>query len=241
MSTDDMTAEELYEELQRRRVELWCQGKMLRFRAPDDALDPAIMSQLRRHKKALIAILQANETPVAEVSDVGPATIGQQALYFLHLSAPYSPAYNVASACRVCTPVDAKSVRSAIELLIQRNESLRTTLEMQSGQLNRRIHREGKTDFASVDVAGQSDDAIAALVRSHYEQPFDLETGPLLRVRWFRRNDHDQILLIVLHHIVFDAWSLWILQDELFRIIAQVNGGEIAQLQATPTKFSDFV
>ncbi len=241
MNASDMNAEKLYQELVNRRVELWCQGKMLRFRAPDDALDPEMMTLLRRFKKDLIAILQRESTPEEDSSRVEPTTVGQQALYFLHLSAPYSPAYNVASACRICTPVDAASVKTSIDLLVQRHESLRTTLEMQSGKLLRRIHQTGKTDFATIDVAGQTDESISAIVKSEYERPFDLETGPLLRVRWLRRADDEQILLIVLHHVVFDAWSLWILQDELFQILAQVSGGDIAKLQSPPATFSDFV
>ncbi|MCM2373285.1 non-ribosomal peptide synthetase [Aporhodopirellula aestuarii] len=241
MNASEMNAEKLYEELVRRRVELWCQGKMLRFRAPDDALDPEMMTLLRRFKKDLIAILQRESEPQTTCNRLEPTTVGQQALYFLHLSAPYSPAYNVASACRICSPVDVSSVQTAIELLVQRHDSLRTTIEMQSGKLLRRIHESGKTDFATIDVAGQSDEHIAKIVKAEYERPFDLETGPLLRVRWLRRADDDQIMLITLHHIIFDAWSLWILQDELFQLLAQVSGGEIAKLQSPPATFSDFV
>jgi amino acid adenylation domain-containing protein len=241
MKASEMNAQSLYEELLRRRVELWCQGKMLRFRAPDEALDNEMMTLLRRFKKELIVILQQESSAEGDESRVEPTTVGQQALYFLHLAAPYSPAYNVASTCRVCTPIDAATVQTAIELLVQRHESLRTTLEMQSGRLCRRVHRSAKPDFAAIDIAGKSDECVAEIIRSEYERPFDLETGPLLRVRWLQRGPDDQILLLALHHIVFDAWSLWILQDELFQLLAQVSGGEIAKLQSPPATFSDFV
>lgn len=235
-----MNASELYDELKRRRVELWCQGKMLRFRAPDDALDADMMTQLRKFKKELIAILQDEQLPKPNESRVDAATVGQQALYFLHLSAPYSPAYNVASACRVVTAVDDQTVQTASELLVQRHESLRTTMEFQSGHLKRRIHRDAKVDFGTVDARDFDETTLADRVKAEYERPFDLESGPLLRIRWFRVSENEQILLVALHHIVFDAWSLWILQDELFQILAQVHGGEIAKLPSPAATYSDF-
>src|SRR6056297_803040 len=115
-----MNANELYDELKQRRVELWCQGKMLRFRAPDNALDAEMMTQLRKFKKQLIEILQNEQRPQSNESRLEAATVGQQALYFLHLSAPYSPAYNVASVCRVVTAVDESSIQTAADLLVQR-------------------------------------------------------------------------------------------------------------------------
>ncbi|TWU03334.1 non-ribosomal peptide synthetase [Neorhodopirellula pilleata] len=235
-----MNAAELYDELKRRRVELWCQGKMLRFRAPDNALDAEMMTQLRKFKKQLIEILQNEQLPKSNESRVEAATVGQQALYFLHLSAPYSPAYNVASACRVVAAVDEQSVQTAAELLVQRHESLRTTMEFQSGHLKRRIHQDAKVDFASVDARDMDTATLDQRVKTEYERPFDLETGPLLRVRWFRINENEQVLLVALHHIVFDAWSLWILQDELFQILAQVHGGQIAKLPSPQATYSDF-
>ncbi|CAN0439820.1 unnamed protein product, partial [Hapterophycus canaliculatus] len=57
---------------------------------------------------------------------------------------------------------------------------------------------------------------------------------------WFRISEDEQVLLVALHHIVFDAWSLWILQDELFQILAQVHGGEIAKLPSPAATYSDF-
>ena len=235
-----MNASELFEELQLRRVELWCQGKMLRFRAPDDALDAEMMTLLRRHKKALIEIIQNEKTPEQNESRLEAATVGQQALYFLHLSAPYSPAYNVASACRIGEAVKDETVLAATELLVQRHESLRTTLEFKSGELKRRIHPEANVDFASIDARDLNEEQLAVRVKAEYERPFDLETGPLIRVRWLRTGPKEQILLVALHHIVFDAWSLWILQEELFQLLAQVHGGEIAKLPASPATYSDF-
>ncbi|MFG0287508.1 MAG: amino acid adenylation domain-containing protein [Rhodopirellula sp. JB044] len=241
MNAPDMTAEKLYQQLLDRRVELWCQGKMLRFRAPDNALDPETMTLLRRFKKDLIKIIQRETAPKPDECRFEPTTVGQQALYFLHLSAPYSPAYNVASACRICSPVDPASIKTSIDLLVERHESLRTTMEMKSGKLLRKIHQNSAADFASIEMLGASEEEISSRVKAEYQRPFDLEAGPLLRVRLIRLSDDEQILLIVLHHIVFDAWSLWIFQDELFQLLTQVTGGEIAKLQSPPATFSEFV
>src|SRR5690606_34933902 len=80
-----------------------------------------------------------------------------------------------------------------------------------------------------------------AQVQAAYEEPFDLLSGPLLRVRLFRRSERDQVFLIALHHIVFDAWSLWLLWDEFRQLYAQHTGGPVAFLPSLTKTYSDFV
>jgi amino acid adenylation domain-containing protein len=237
-----MSAEALYADLKQRRVELWCQGKMLRFRAPDDVLDTATMAELRRYKKELIELVRRESAgeSAPRSSALESTTVSQQAMYFLHLAAPYSPAYNVASAFRVGSHVDVEAVRMAVGDLVRRHDSLRSTIELSGGELLRRIHSHLPLDFEVVDVTGVDEAALRGLVKHDYEQPFDLATGPLLRTRLYRRAPNDWVFLLTLHHIIFDAFSLWILQDELLRLCVQHAEGAAADLEPIEASFSDF-
>ncbi|MEM1227342.1 MAG: amino acid adenylation domain-containing protein [Planctomycetota bacterium] len=234
-----MSAESLYDELRSQGVELWCQGKMLRYRAPDGVLDQAAMAKLRKHKKELLQILRREADSRAMDRRLEPTTVGQQAMYFMHLSAPYSPAYNVASAFRLLSPVTTEQIRHAWTDLVERHESLRTTVQMHGAELKREIHHKLPLDFEVVDASTMSDEQLKQTVQTDYERPFDLAAGPLLRVRVFRRGEADQVILIALHHIIFDAWSLWILQDEFLRLLDPVVS--VADLPIATKSFGDFV
>ena len=78
-------------------------------------------------------------------------------------------------------------------------------------------------------------------VHEEYRRPFDLAKGPLLRVRLFSRGESDHVFLMTLHHIAFDAWSLWLLQDEFRQLYPQRTGGETSVLPSPSADYSDFV
>lgn len=240
-----MSAEALFNELKKRQVELWCQGKMLRFRAPDGALDDPIMAELRRYKKELIALIRNEGVDQSDANECAsrlePTTISQQAMYFLHLSAPYSPAYNVASAFRVRSNVDIEAVQQAIAELMKRHDVLRSSMEMNGGNLQRRVSNNMLPDFAVVEANDANDASLNEMVRKEYQRPFDLASGPLIRTRLFKVNDQDYVFLIVLHHIIFDAWSLWIVQEEFHKLCVQFGGGEPAELTTPSATYTDFV
>lgn len=240
-----MNAKALYDELKSRQVELWCQGKMLRFRAPDGVLDDAMMAELRKHKKELIELVKGEENgTIAEVTNQGQledTTLGQQAMYFLHLSAPYSPAYNVASAFRISSSVNVDAVQSALRAIINRHDALRSTFEMKGGNLKRRINESPELDFAIIDVSSAGETELKEIVRREYQRPFELSSGPLIRTRLFKKNDQDFVFLMVLHHIIFDAWSLWVVQEEFHKVYAELHEGAGANLLPVGASFSEFV
>lgn len=236
-----MTVDELLQELNRRQVEVWVEGKLLRFRAKENALDESLLKSLRKHKSQLIKRLQQTQSSGNGDSQLELLSVGQQALYFLHTIAPDSPAYNCASAARIRSAVDVAAVRQAYQELISRHDSLRTTFEMRNGQPQRRVHVDGDLDFRQISADGWDEARLKAAVVEEYERPFDLENGPLLRVRLFSVTETDHVFLMVLHHMVFDAWSLWLVQDEFRDLYRQYTGGKTALFPALQANYGDFV
>jgi amino acid adenylation domain-containing protein len=140
-------------------------------------------------------------------------THGERALWYLHRLAPESSAYHIAAAARVASVLEPEALRQALVQLTARHPALRTTFEVRDGEPRRRVSPEPVVDFAVLeDVGALADEA---------HRPFDLERGPLLRMRLFRAPGGD-VLLLVLHHIVADFWSLTVLVRDLGRLL----GGE---------------
>jgi hypothetical protein len=210
-----MNLNELLQALADNHVELWIEGDLLRFRMPEKSLDKQLLAELRRHKKELMEHLtRAQQGMVSSASRLEPLSIGQQALYFLHALAPQSPAYNVAAGFRIVSPVDVSVMQKCFQSLVSRHEALRTTFATVDGNPRCRIHSHMELDFRAVSVAGLDDEQVREAVRHEYLRPFDLCEGPLMRICLFSRGETDHIFLMTLHHIIFDAWSLWLLQDE---------------------------
>ena len=188
-------------------------------------------------KRALLAQLLRRPADAKPM----PQSYGQKALYFLHLSDPESPAYHVAFPTRFRSPVDAGALRRALQSLVDRHEQLRATFMLRDGEPAQAIASRCPVDFEQVDAAAWSNVRLDAAVREAYRQPFDLERGPLFRAHLFTRDDHDHVFLITIHHIVYDAWSLWINQGELGRLYrAEVDGTRVV-LPSIKQSYADFI
>jgi amino acid adenylation domain-containing protein/non-ribosomal peptide synthase protein (TIGR01720 family) len=168
-----------------------------------------------------------------EESNVFPLSHGQQALWFLQQLAPESVAYNIASALRIKTKPDEIALRSALQSLVERHATLRTTFSAVQGRAMQHVHEGAKASFEIVDASLWDDATLAERLRDEAHLAFDLEHGPLLRALLFSRADDEQVLLVVAHHIVIDFWSLAILMRELGDLYSMAANGAMMTLAAT--------
>ena len=153
---------------------------------------------------------QVNET-VTEY----PLSYGQQALYFLHQLAPESPAYNIANALRICGELDISALHRAFQSLVERHRILGTTFPNVDGHPIQRVHKQVEVCWQQEDAATWDEEFLSDRLLKTAYHPFNLEQGPLMRVSLFARSQTEHILLLVVHHIVADFWSLTVLLDEL--------------------------
>ncbi len=165
-----------------------------------------------------------------------PLSRAQLSLWFLHALTPDSPAYNVPNAVRVRGTLDAAGLLGALQALVDRHPTLRTTFVAVDGEPLQRVAPHGAMEVAAYDVSSWSDGEIAAHLDSASVRPFDLEQGPLVRVGLYARSADDHVLLLTMHHIVTDFWSLGVLLDEL----AMLYAGRSASLPAAPPPYADF-
>jgi acyl-CoA synthetase (AMP-forming)/AMP-acid ligase II/acyl carrier protein len=155
--------------------------------------------------------------PIARTS--APLSVGQRALWFLQQVDPESAAYNLSGALRVLSPLDVPALQRAFQQLMKRHVSLRTTFPSRDGEPAVSVHEDVEVDFIVHDSSAWDDAALSQYLTDEAHRPFDLEAGPLLRVRLlsrvFSRRGQEQVLLLCLHHIIADQWSLAVLLNEL--------------------------
>ncbi|HEX5885107.1 MAG TPA: AMP-binding protein, partial [Pyrinomonadaceae bacterium] len=161
---------------------------------------------------------------------------GQQALWFLHRLAPESAAYNISGAVRLLGEVGTDALRESFQALVDRHASLRTTYYEQDGRPLQHVHDHIEVCFHAEDASSWTGAALDERLAQDARIPFNLETGPLLRVSLFSRSANEHVLLLVVHHIAVDFWSLAVLVHEL-GLLYQAQ----TPLDALPLQYSDYV
>jgi hybrid polyketide synthase / nonribosomal peptide synthetase FtdB len=194
-----------------------------------------LAGRIARHMDA-----RAVAIPAAALDRPFPLSAGQRAVWLLQEMTP-SSAYHVSFAARIVSPVAEAVLRAALTDLIARHPMLRARFLHGADGPAQRITDENNADFLVVDAAGWNDAQLAVAAKEAYDRPFDLAAGPLLRVHLFRRNEEETVMVLVVHHIVCDGWSLWILLDELGALYAARAAGQIARLPEVPSTFADAV
>ncbi|WP_168194822.1 non-ribosomal peptide synthetase [Chromobacterium phragmitis] len=169
-----------------------------------------------------------------------PMTYGQRALWFLHQFNGGSPAYHIALAFRLRSPLDMAAFERGYAALLRRHPSLRARFRDGAGEAEQFIDAATAPDLQRVDCAGDSVEAVLAAMRDAHRRPFDTERDPLSRVRVFVRGDADAFVLWTVHHLVSDAWSQWVLLDELLSGYAAERRGEAAAFAPLARTFADY-
>jgi amino acid adenylation domain-containing protein len=173
--------------------------------------------------EALAAILRRSPASGSSREGAEPGSglsPGERALWFLHQLDPASPAYNLAGAARIAGEVDEDGLRRAFEALVGRHPALRSTFHSREGEPYRRIQEETAVSFQAEDALGWSEDQVDERLEAETFRPFDLGEGPLLRVLLLRRSPAERVLLLVIHHLIADFWSLGLMVRELGRELA---------------------
>jgi hypothetical protein len=170
-----------------------------------------------------------------------PLSYNQQGIWFLYQLAPESMVYNVNFAARIRSEVDIPALKRAFQTLVDRHPALRTTFQVRSGKPVQQIHRQHKIHFEETDAATWSPELLKAQLLEQAYRPFDLEQGPVLRVNLFTCSPTEHVLLLVVHHIAIDFWSLAILLTELGVLYPAEKGGIPARLPALDSQYTDYV
>ncbi len=184
------------------------------------------------------------EPSTSKEIDVGteqPLSYVQKSLWFLYEMAPDSAAYNITFAAHIRAKIDVEALRGALEMLVARHTALRTTFTTRDGEPFQQVQTRTELDFTRSDASGWTDEFLNSRMTDEGNRPFNLEKDPLLRVNLFTRSADHHILLMTVHHIIMDGWSLWVLLDELRALYPAAQTGRRDPLPAPGLQYADYV
>jgi amino acid adenylation domain-containing protein len=173
-----------------------------------------------------------------------PSSFAQQRLWFLDQLEPETAAYNLPRAFRIIGPLDIEILKRALQTVVQRHASLRTIFDSVNGECRQVVLTDCEVSISVIDLANVPESARDAealrLVGEHGRKSFDLTEGPLLRCLLVRLAPKQHILLLVMHHIITDGWSISILFKELTACYAAFVRNETPSLPELPLQYSDY-
>ena len=176
--------------------------------------------------------------PVSKRPDNLPLSFGQHRLWFLDQLEPVSAAYNLPFATRLSGPLDTERLRTAIATLTARHESLRTRFPSVNGEPVQVIDADVQhIPLRVIDISGATDSELNGQLTALTNEPFDLSVAPLFRVDVLSIGPEDHALLLTIHHIISDAWSVGVWFRELTTLYDQ---GAETSLAPLVLQYADF-
>ena len=162
-----------------------------------------------------------------------PLSFAQERLWFINQLEPDSAIYNIAGAVDIKGRLDVDKLERALNLVISRHDNLRTVFPIDDGKARQRIL--DRLDFRLERIEADRDSA-RQLCQTEAATPFDLAAGPLIRGRIIRLAPEEHVLMLNMHHIISDAWSMAVLTKELSLIM----DGRSAELPSLPIQYVDY-
>ncbi|OCW24104.1 condensation domain-containing protein [Pseudomonas sp. S3E12] len=174
-----------------------------------------------------------------------PLSLAQQRIWFLDQLASDPAVHNVPNATRFYTALDMSALGLAINEVIKRHEVLRTVFDMHDAQLCQVVLPALTVEPVLVDLTQQlstepGSSVLFERIDRDVASPFDLRTGPLIRAHVYHCGHDDFVLLMTVHHIVFDAWSIGLLYKEMLTIYRALLEGRAHGLPALSLQYGDF-
>src|SRR2546423_13018042 len=175
---------------------------------------------------------------------VFPASFAQQRLWLVHQLEPDDPSYNVPTVLRLEGPLNVYALQRALDEVVRRHEVLRTTFAILNDGTVQIIHPQLRIpidviDLRDVPAAERWSEAIGRVKRDAW-QPFNLEKGPLLRALLLRLHDDDHLSMLMMHHIISDAWSRKVLVEEISALYDAYLNDRPSPLADLAIQYADF-
>lgn len=175
---------------------------------------------------------------------IAPMSFSQQRLFFLQQFAPESWHYNIPIELRLTGRLDLTALEWAINEIIRRHESLRTTFTFVEGAPSQLISPQTELKLSVFDLKdipdGERELEAQRIISEQTRRPFDLLRGPLMRVDLLRLSEEENIFLLTMHHVVTDAWSISVFARELASLYEAFSAGRESPLTELPVQYADY-
>ncbi|AFZ33016.1 amino acid adenylation domain protein [Gloeocapsa sp. PCC 7428] len=221
----------------------------LRCNAPEGTLTPQLRQQIVERKAEIVAYQRSQLIeslpqiqPMAHEGTI-PLSFAQQRLWFLYQLAPHNPFYNIPAAIRLQGNLNQTALERSFNEIVRRHAALRTTFKTVTGPVQV-IAPEVKITIPVVDLRfvplDERDSMTQQLATTEAQRPFNLSTDLLLRVTLLQFDASESVLLLTMHHIVADGWSLGVLVQELACFYSAFVEERSPTLPSLPIQYADF-
>ena len=189
-----------------------------------------------QEKRALLSRLLVEQAQASATAH--PLSYGQRSLWFLHNLAPASPAYTITYAGRITGDLDVPALERAAQTLVDRHAILSTTYAVRDDAPVQLVHPKWPVGIARHEL-GPDEAELRDWLRRESNRPFNLQTGPVFRLSLLRRSSDEHVLVLAVHHIAVDFWSIDVMLDELRLLYAAEHGSAAPAL--CPQRYVDYV
>ncbi|MEH1860172.1 MAG: amino acid adenylation domain-containing protein [Nostoc sp.] len=204
------------------------------------------LSQQELLKKRLRGEVDSQVEIIPKRSQISPAPLSfaQQRLWFLQQLDPDNPYYSELACVQLVGALNVDALERSLNEIVRRHEALRTTFEMVEEQAIQVIHPTVTVTLPLVNLLSMPEaerhTQVERLTTEIAQKPFDLVTGPLLRVMLLQRGVEEYLLLFTIHHIAVDGWSIGVLIRELAVLYEAFSTSKISPLPDISIQYADF-
>ncbi|NQE33862.1 non-ribosomal peptide synthetase [Microcoleus asticus] len=234
-------------------INIFVEGEILRCNAPEGIITPELRAEISHKKAEIISFLKAanrtssfTPTPIVPMGRDGnlPLSFAQQRLWFLDQLVPNNPFYNVPAALRLTGALNFSALQQTFNEIVRRHEALRTTLAVVSGQPVQRIAAAFHLPINVVDLRNLPKESRQTeanrLTAQEAQRSFNLSNDLLLRVTLLQLDDAEYLLMLNMHHIVSDGWSIGVLIQELGALYTAFAREKPSPLPDLSVQYADF-
>ena len=208
------------------------------------ALSPAKCALFERLRGGDIIPISPAPIPRLKHGQTAPLSFGQERLWFLDQLEPGNPFYNVPIATGIRGELNRTALEEALRAVVARHDALRTVFRNVDGRPVSVVTPEGDFRLPYIDLIECAPEArkrqLDQITTAEAIAPFDLETGPLIRGTLIRTASKEHVLLLTLHHVVCDGWSMALLRDEVSALYAGFVSQKPASLVPLALQYADF-
>ena len=247
-----MSVAQLLKDLAAVGAKLEVASDKLKCHVPTGALSPQLQSSIQKNKQELIDRIKQHE----QMQSVRPAlkrrstnartplSFAQKRLWFFDQYEPGNPFYNMPLALQLSGLLDAAILKDSFNDLIRRHESLRTIFTQEDGIPYQKVQDELLVDLPTQDLSGVSGDErkqkMDYLIHHEAAKPFDLASGPLIRISLIKLGEQNHVLLITTHHIISDGWSTGLVLKEVAQLYDAYRDKNIQPLPDLKLGYPDY-
>jgi len=245
-----MSFTKVIESCKRLDIKLGVKNEKLVIKDPAKNLNGELMDQLKQYKSEILHWLtkdfEKSHSTVSRTPRTGrvPLSFAQQGLWFIDQLEGGSAQYNMPMAFSLKGAFKVKVLQKALATMVARHEVLRTTFAMEDAESYQVIHPPGEVPINLIDLSGLTDKVQAtharALASSEAKVVFDLGKDLMLRCRVLILSQNHHVILITLHHIAADGWSMGILVREINLLFEAYGAGKANPLPDLDIQYADF-